>query len=214
MPSNTQKKNHSPIELIVIGASWGGLDALSTVLSPLPSDFSVPILVAQHRKRNQLETTLLTDILHERCPLKVIDPEDKEEIEAGHIYISPCDYHMLVEDKGLLALSSEELVNHSRPSIDLLFESAAEAYKKNLLGVILTGANSDGAKGLSHIESMGGRCIVQDPETAEMDTMPLAAIAATQTDEILPLSSITSVLIEIERERNATEGSSISNKNT
>ena len=214
MPSNKQKKTPSPTELIVIGASWGGLDTLSTVLSLLPSDFSIPILVAQHRKRNQLEATQLTDILHQRCLLKVVDPEDKEEIKAGHIYISPSDYHMLVEDKGLLALSNEELVNHSRPSIDLLFESAAETYKRNIVGIILTGANSDGAKGLSRIKNMGGRCIVQDPETAEVDIMPLAAIAATQTDEILSLCDITSVLMEIERKRNTTERSSISNKNT
>ena len=110
------------VKLIVVGTSWGGLDALSCLLSPLPKNYPIPILIVQHRQRNHHGSTYLAEILNQRCQLNIIEPDDKERIKAGNVYISPSNYHMLVEDKETLALSSEELVNYSRPSIDLLFE--------------------------------------------------------------------------------------------
>ena len=197
MPSKKQNRLKNQFELIVIGASWGGLEALSNLLTPLPKDYATPILVVQHRQRNQLGSTHLSNILNQRCPLNVIEPDDKEIIEAGNVYVSPSDYHMLVEEKGRLALSSDELVHYSRPSIDLLFESAAEIYLNKVIGIILTGANQDGAKGLATINKWGGYSIVQAPETAEKSTMPLAAISATQPDVILNLTEITAHLLQV-----------------
>ena len=188
------KKNY---DLVVIGASWGGLEALTTVLSSLPKNYPLPILVVQHRQRNQIDTEMLVNVMNKRCKLNVLEPDDKEPIEAGNLYIAPSDYHMFVEHKGEIALSSDELVNYSRPSIDLLFESAADCYQSGVLGIILTGANSDGASGLQTIKNKGGGALIQSPETAEVDTMPLAAMAATQADAILPLSEITMYLKEL-----------------
>ena len=188
------KKRH---ELIVIGASWGGLEALTTVLSPLPKDYPLPILIVQHRQRNQSGAEFLIEIFKQRCQLNVLEPDDKDTIEPGNIYISPSDYHMLVEHKGMLALSNDEPVHYSRPSIDLLFESAAQSYRNSVIGIILTGANHDGASGLLAIKNQGGYTLVQDPKTAEVDTMPLAAIASTQPDMILPLKDIASLLMKL-----------------
>ena len=184
-------------ELIVIGTSWGGLNALSTILSPLPKDFPLPILIVQHRPRNQLGSEFFIEILNRRCQLNVLEPDDKEHIQTGNIYLSPSNYHMLVEHKGALALSNDEPVHYSRPSIDLLFESAAESYQQNVIGIILTGANQDGAEGLQVIKAMGGYTLAQDPVTAEVDIMPLAAIAAAKPDAILPLKDIASFLIKL-----------------
>ena len=196
VPKKTEglKKHH---QLIIIGASWGGLEALSTILSLLPSDFPLPILVVQHRQRNPLGSEYFIEILNRRCHLNVLEPDDKELTEAGNIYLAPSNYHMLVEHKGALALSNDEPVHYSRPSIDILFESAAESYQQSVIGVILTGANQDGAEGLQAIKARGGYTLVQDPATAEVDTMPLAAIAAAQPDVILPLKDIASFLIKL-----------------
>lgn len=194
-PKKKELKKH--YELIVIGASWGGLEALSTILSPLPRDFPLPILIVQHRQRNRLGSEFFTEVLNRRCQLNVLEPDDKELIEAGNIYLSPSDYHMLVEHKGALALSNDEPVHYSRPSIDLLFESAARSYEQGIIGIILTGANQDGAEGLRAIKFRGGYALAQDPETAEADTMPLAAITVAQPDAILPLKDIASFLMDL-----------------
>jgi len=187
------EKHH---ELIVIGASWGGLDALSTILSPLPSDFPLPILIVQHRPRNPVGSEFFIEVLSRYCQLSVLEPDDKEHIETGNIYLAPSNYHLLVEHKGALALSNDEPVHYSRPSIDLLFESAAESYQQSVIGIILTGANQDGAAGLKIIKEKGGYTLAQDPTTAEVDTMPLAAIAAAKPDMILPLKDIAPFLIK------------------
>jgi len=189
-----QKKHH---ELIVIGASWGGLEALSAILSSLPSDFPLPILIVQHRPRNPLGSEFFIEILNRCCQLNVLEPDDKEHIETGNIYLAPSNYHMLVEHKRALALSNDDPVHYSRPSIDLLFESAAESYQQNVIGIILTGANQDGAEGLKIIKEKGGYTLAQDPTTAEVDTMPLAAIAAAKPDMILPLKDIAPFLITL-----------------
>lgn len=161
---------------VVIGASAGGVQALSQILPALPGNFPLPILVVVHvppRRDNAL-----VQLLAAKCALHVKEAEDKEMISGGTIYFAPANYHLLVESGGTIALSSEEPVNHSRPAIDLLFETAADAYGPDLTGIVLTGANQDGAEGLKAVGAAGGIAIAQDPATAEVATMPQAAIAA------------------------------------
>lgn len=181
-------------ELVVIGASWGGLKATEILLSGLPKDFPLAIAIAQHRHRNARE--LLTELLQQHSVLPVVEVEDKLAIVPGHVYLAPADYHLLVEP-GNFALSTEAPVHYSRPSIDLLFESAADAYTHRAIGVILTGANQDGAQGLAALKTRGGLAIVQEPTEAESSFMPTAAIAATQVDHILPLAKIAPCLIKL-----------------
>jgi two-component system chemotaxis response regulator CheB len=174
-------------ELIVIGASWGGLDALRRLLANLPEELDVPIAIAQHRGPGSLERGLET-ILQRGIARRVREVDDKDPIERSRIYVAPPDYHLLVE-RGSFALSTDERVQFARPSIDVLFESAADAYGENVIGVILTGANADGAAGLRRIAERGGTAIVQDPETAERRVMPDAAIASVAA-VVLPLEEI------------------------
>ena len=174
-------------ELVVVGTSLGGLSALEILLSGLPEEFRLPIVVVQHRLAQSDDTLSLILQLHTK--LRVGEPEDKEPIEPGRVYIAPPDYHLMV-DRGMFALSTEPKVCHARPSIDVLFESAAHAYRKTVIGVVLTGASRDGAQGLAMIKERGGLTVVQSPSTAESATMPEAAIAATQVDRILPLVEI------------------------
>ena len=179
----------------MIGASAGGLVALQTVLSRLPADFPWPILVAQHLSPDSFSAA--PELLAEDSNLAVREAADKEPIRSGVVYLAPPNYHLLVESDHVLSLSVEEKVNFARPSIDVLFESASHVYGASLVGVILTGANKDGADGLSRIKQAGGVAIVQDPATAEADAMPRAAIAATQVDEILPLVDIGPFLLDM-----------------
>jgi two-component system, chemotaxis family, protein-glutamate methylesterase/glutaminase len=176
-------------DLIVIGASWGGLRAIRQVLSDLPDDVDLPIVVAQHRHPDSLEGAL-AQLLQEETDRPVLDVEDKMRIEPRHVYVAPPDYHVLVEATSLLALSVDERVRFARPSIDVLFESAADAYGAGVIGIILTGANDDGALGLARIKRRGGVALVQDPAGAARRNMPEAAIAATVADAILPLEEI------------------------
>jgi two-component system chemotaxis response regulator CheB len=181
-------KHFSGFEVICIGASWGGLDAVSRVLADLPDEIDVPVVVAQHRHPTAVSSAL-PELLSIRLKRVVQDVDDKTELERGHVYIAPPDYHLLVEP-GSLALSLDERVQYSRPSIDVLFESAAFAYGPGAIGIILTGANEDGAAGLAAIKRRGGVAIVQDPRGAARRKMPEAAIAATVADAILPLEDI------------------------
>ena len=174
-------------ELICIGASWGGLHAVGRVLSDIPEEIDQPIAIAQHRYIDA--GGALPELLGERIHRPVVDVEDKTPIEPRCVYIAPPDYHLLVEP-GYFALNVDARVQHARPSIDVLFESAADAYGEGVVGVILTGANEDGASGLARIKERGGVAIVQDPGSAERRTMPDAAIAATVADAILPLEEI------------------------
>jgi two-component system chemotaxis response regulator CheB len=178
----------STYELICIGASWGGLRAVGSVLSDLPDEVDVPIVVVQHRHRDSSAETLAS-VLGERIARPVLDAEDKLPIERGSVYLAPPDYHLLVEP-GRFALSLAERVKHARPSIDVLFETAADAYGAGTIGVILTGANDDGAAGLARIKQRGGVAVVQDPADAERRAMPQAALAATVADAVLPLAEI------------------------
>jgi two-component system, chemotaxis family, protein-glutamate methylesterase/glutaminase len=175
-------------KLIVIGASWGGLHAVSEILSALPEDLDAAVIVAQHRKADSLDGGLAS-ILSLRTRLPVRDAEGKEPIEPGNVYLAPPDYHLLI-DRGYFSLSTEDPVRYARPSIDVLFESAAAAYGERVIGVILTGANEDGAAGLARIKQLGGVAVVQDPRSAERREMPVAALEATAADAVLPLEEI------------------------
>jgi len=184
-------------ELIVIGTSWGGLDALRRLLAHLPDEVDVPIAIAQHRSPDSIEGAFETNV-QRSIARRVREVDDKDEIERGRIYLAPPDYHLLVEP-GSFALSTDERVRFARPSIDVLFESAADAYGSGVIGVVLTGANDDGASGLRRIAERGGIAIVQDPQTAERRAMPDAAIAAGAT-VVLPLEAIGPYLGELCRE--------------
>jgi two-component system chemotaxis response regulator CheB len=187
----------APPELIAIGCSLGGMNALQVILSNLTEHFCIPIVVAQHRHKKSNEG--LPAYFRRQTDLKVVDAEDKQWIEPGHVYLAPADYHLLIErngSRGELSLSTEDAVRHSRPSIDVLFESAADAYTDRLIGIVLTGANEDGARGAARIKARGGIVIVQDPATAEAPAMPRGAIEAAQVDRILPLEQIAPFLVE------------------
>ena len=188
-------------DLIVVGASWGGLDALTVLVRALPQDFAVPVVIVQHRGPDA--ESFLSGLLQQWTGRKVLEPEDKDPIEPGHIYVAPANYHLLVE-RGELSLSVDEAVAYSRPSIDVLFESAADAYGPGVIGVVLTGANADGARGALRIKSRGGFVIAQDPETAESPAMPRAAIETARVDRILPLDRIGSFLVELCRTQHVT----------
>jgi two-component system chemotaxis response regulator CheB len=194
--ATARPRNRTP-ELIVIGCSLGGMNALEIILSHLTRDFCIPIVVAQHRHRKSNEA--LPAYFRRQTDLKVVDAEDKEWIQPGHVYLAPADYHLLIErngTRGELSLSVDEAVRHSRPSIDVLFESAADAYGERLIGVVLTGANDDGARGAARIKTLGGIVVAQDPLTAEAPVMPRATIDAVQVDRILRLEEIAPFLIE------------------
>lgn len=186
-----------PTELIVVGVSAGGMNALRTILPPLPGGFTIPIAVVQHQKPSADD--FLCRLLDEECSLSVKHAEDKEEPNPGAVYLAPPDYHLLIEEDKSFSLSVDPRVNHARPAIDVLFESAAEVHGENLTGVVLTGASSDGSRGLQRIKERGGTVIVQDPATAEYDVMPRSAIAAAEVDRVLPLLRIGSSLMEIQR---------------
>ena len=178
------------LRAVVIGVSAGGMNALSTVLPALPKDFPLPILVVQHRLAGSND--YLTRSLDQISAVQIKEAEEKERLKAGYVYVAPADYHLLVERDHTLSLSVDPKENYSRPSIDVLFESAAYAWTSALIGVILTGANADGAKGMAFIKQKGGTTIVQNPTTAENDVMPRAALAS--ADYVLELSEIGELL--------------------
>ena len=175
-------------DLIVVGASWGGLRAVGQILAALPEGFDCAVVVAQHRKGDAADGGL-AGLLGLRTRMPVLDVHDKEPIQSGRVYLAPPDYHLLIQE-GYFSLSTEERVKFARPSIDVLFESAADAYRERVVGVILTGANEDGARGLARIKQRGGVAVVQDPRSAERQEMPGAALAATDADAVLPIGEI------------------------
>lgn len=175
-------------KVVVIGASAGGVQALSSIITALPPDFPRPILIVIHVP--QRNGNPLVDLLRARCLLDVKEAEDKELLQQGTVYFAPPGYHLLLEKNMSIALSADEPVNYSRPAIDVLFETAADALGRDVTGIILTGANHDGAQGLRAICAAGGIAIVQDPSTAEMPTMPLAALAACPSAEALSIDDI------------------------
>lgn len=184
--------------VVGIGTSWGGLAAMTKLLGGLPGDFSLPVVVVQHRGKDS--DRLLSELLQDATDMKVCEVEDKDPLEPGTVHIAPANYHVLI-DAGYLSLTVEEPVRFSRPSIDVMFSSAADMYGPRAVGVVLTGANEDGARGLSHVVKRGGRALVQDPKTAEIPIMPVAAIKAVPSAEILPLDALAPRLIELSLER-------------
>jgi two-component system chemotaxis response regulator CheB len=174
-------------DLVVVGTSWGGLAALKTLVGALPASFRMAVTLVQHRHKDS--DHVLRALLQERSPLIVCEVEDKMPLEEGHIYVAPPDYHTLVEP-GHFALSTEAPVRFSRPSIDVTFNSAADAYAHRAVGIILTGANTDGANGLRRISDLGGLAIIQDPNSSESPTMPAAAQKAVPRARVMPLPRI------------------------
>lgn len=180
--------------LVVVGASWGGLDAVGTVLADLDPDSSPPVAVAQHRA--DLGEDALARALQGRTRMRVVEAHDKAAIEPGAVYLAPPDYHLLVED-GHFALSLEPPVRYSRPSIDALFESAADVYGESVVAVLLTGANDDGTRGMRAVKRAGGLALVQDPSTAVRPEMPASAIAAGLADRVLGLPAIAAAINDL-----------------
>jgi len=180
------------IEAIVIGASAGGVEALGLILPSLPAKFRPAVLIVLHLPRER--PSLLVEIYEKRCALPIREADDKEPIEPGTVYFAPPDYHMLVERNRQIALSTEEPVHFSRPSVDVLFESAADAFGSRLLGVILTGANEDGAAGLHAIHRAGGVTVVQQPDSAKVPLMVVSALQRNPADFVLSLPEIAELL--------------------
>jgi len=180
---------------VVVGASAGGLVALSKILERLPADFALPILLAQHIHAS--DEGRLARHLDASSTLTVVEPFDKEPIQPGHVYVAPANYHMLVEQNGTIALSVDPRVNWSRPSIDVLFESAAHAWGARLIAIMLSGANQDGADGMREIKARGGLLVAQDPAGAEHPVMPQAAIERAGIEIVLSPQDIGDLLLKL-----------------
>lgn len=182
--------------VVAIGTSWGGLAALTKLLGALPTDFGIPVVVVQHRSKDS--ERLLVQLLQGVTDMKVGEIEDKDPLTPGTVHVAPANYHVLIED-GYASLTVEEPVRYSRPSIDVMFSSAADTYGTAAIGVVLTGANEDGARGLAHIVKRGGLALVQDPKTAEIPIMPQAAIRSVPSAEVLSLETLGPRLIALSR---------------
>lgn len=184
-------------EAAVIGVSAGGMHALKTIITALPANLALTIAAVQHLEARS--DNFWADHLNQLSSVRVKEAEDKEPLLPSVVYIAPANYHLLIEPDKCFSLSVDAKVNFSRPSIDLLFESAAEVYRDALIGIILTGANSDGAKGLKAVKDNGGLAIVQDPASAQAPFMPQAALKATSIDHLLPLENIARVLCQLSK---------------
>lgn len=180
---------------IVIGTSYGGLEALTGIIKNLPENFPLPILVVLHIGAHNNDSFIT--VLNNSTKLRVKEADEKEKIQAGTIYFAPPDYHLLVDEQSGIALSSDPKVNHSRPSIDVLFESAAWTYKNQLIGILLTGLNQDGAAGMKEIQVCGGTTIIEDPETALASIMPASVLRIIKPDFQLVLNDIPSKIIKL-----------------
>jgi len=183
-----------PARMVAVGTSLGGFEALKTILGGLPADFPAPVAVVHHRSGDDSEGLLRLMEPHVRLPL--VEVEDKEPIVPGHVYLSPPNYH-LVAERGYFALSADSPVMYARPSIDVLFESVAESFGESVIGVLLTGMSRDGTAGLARIKERGGVAVVQDPASAQAQTMPESAIASVAVDKVLPLAEIAPFLVEL-----------------
>jgi len=228
--NSTGELNNKKFEIVVVGTSLGGLQALTVLLADLPQSFPLPVVIVQHRHKSSQNR--LSDFLQQQSSLQITEAQDKEEIAPGRVYLAPADYHLLVESpwegefslsdnyftgwgsaawepidnskspilnrvSPTFALSTEAPVCHARPSIDVLFESAADAFGEKVIGIILTGASSDGSQGLAKIKAEGGLTFVEEPASALCRTMPASAIANVEVDWILPLSKIAPCLVNL-----------------
>jgi two-component system, chemotaxis family, protein-glutamate methylesterase/glutaminase len=185
---------NSRSEIVIIGSSWGGLDALGRVLAALPGHFAFPVVLVQHRGEEARD--LLAELLDRRGPLTVREAEDKQRLQPGCVLVAPRGYHLLVE-RGHVELSTEAAVHHSRPSIDVTLESAAASYRDGVVGIVLTGDNHDGAAGLAAVRRAGGLAVVQDPASAERPAMPQAAIEAARPQVVASLEEIAGLLARL-----------------
>ncbi|HUO20987.1 MAG TPA: chemotaxis protein CheB [Caulobacteraceae bacterium] len=183
------------VEAVVIGASAGAIQALSRILPDLPASYPIPVLVVVHIPDDRAD--LLAPLFQAKCRVVVKEAEDKEPILPGVVYFGPSGYHLLVEEDRTVSLSSDEPVLYSRPSIDVLFESAADAFGDGLVGVILTGANEDGAEGLRAVVAGGGVALAEDPAGAFAPTMPSAALAKSAEARCVPLEAIAAYLVQL-----------------
>lgn len=193
----SQFKLNNQYKAIVIGGSAGSFQVISKILSNLPKDFELPIIMCLHRLKHVRHG--FVEALNIKSSNSLNEPEDKETIKKGKIYLAPANYHLCVELGNYFSLSTEEMVNNSRPSIDITLETAAYAYKNKLIGILLTGANKDGAMGMKKIKDKGGLTIVQEPSECMIDTMPVAAMKITQIDHVLTVSQIISFLLELDK---------------
>jgi two-component system chemotaxis response regulator CheB len=185
------------VDAIVVGASAGGVEALLKIFAPLPKGYRLPIITVLHvpdERRSQL-----AEVFTSRLAIPVKEADDKEALVPGTMYFASPGYHLSIESDKTFSFSQEERVFHSRPSVDILFDSAADVYGPRLAGILLTGANNDGAFGLARIKQCGGFTVVQDPKTAQARTMPEAALALHTPNYLLPLHDIGLLLVELER---------------
>lgn len=182
-------------DAVVIGTSAGGVDALSALLPAFPGDYRGAVFVVLHLPRER--PSLLVEIFAPKCALRVCEAEDKEPVAPGTIYFAPPDYHLLIDEGPAISLSTDGLVNFSRPSIDVLFESAADVYGSSLLGIILTGASSDGARGLETVYEQGGMTIVQEPTTAQASLMVESALRRVPVHRVMDLAGLAQLLRSI-----------------
>ncbi|MEA3316687.1 MAG: chemotaxis protein CheB [Bacteroidota bacterium] len=180
---------------VIIGGSAGSFQVITKILSSLPKNFNVPVILCLHRLKHVRSG--FVEALSIKSNIPVIEPFDKDNLKPGKAYLAPSNYHMYIELNKRIALSTEEAVNHSRPSIDLSFETAALAYREKLLGIILSGANKDGAYGLKKVKLMGGTTIVQDPKECQVSTMTDASLNITKVDHILSTQQIIQFLLKI-----------------
>lgn len=194
-----KKNNNIHYNAVVMGVSTGGVSALKIVLGALPTDFPIPILVVTHITPDS--DNGLAVLLDTLCSIRVKEADEGENILKGTVYLAPANYHLLIEQDGILALSIDPPVNYARPSVDVLFESAADVYGNTVIGVIMTGAGSDGSRGLLQIKNSGGLTIVQNPANAEMNSMPLNALKLQKADYIVTLKEIPQLLLNLTRNK-------------
>ncbi|MCS6823701.1 MAG: chemotaxis protein CheB [Cytophagaceae bacterium] len=187
---------------VAIGGSAGSFSVLTNILNQIPADFSLPIIICCHRLKHIRSGFI--EALEIKSTKKVTEPDDKESIKKGCVYVAPANYHMCVEVGNTFALSTEEMVNNSRPSIDLTLETCAYVFKDKLIGILLSGANKDGARGMKKIKEYGGLTIVQDPTECTIDTMPKSAMAITEIDYVYPVNKIIKFLNELHNYQNKT----------
>jgi two-component system, chemotaxis family, protein-glutamate methylesterase/glutaminase len=187
-----ERENTADIRAVAIGASAGGMQALCELLPALTAESQAAVFVVLHLPRDR--PSLLVDVFSQKCDLDVREAEDKEPVVPGTVYFAPPDYHLLVDTGPRLCLSADDLVHHSRPSIDVLFDSAARVYREHLLGIILSGANEDGAEGLAAVHDAGGLTVVQEPQTAQSSAMILSALERQPVDLVLDLPDIAKLL--------------------
>lgn len=191
----TESDLSRPYKVIVIGGSAGSFSVLANILSKIPKDFTLPIVLCCHRLKHVRSGFI--EALEIKSVKKVVEPDDKEGVKRGKVYVAPANYHMGIEIGNTFALSTEEMVNNSRPAIDITFETAAYVYKEKMIGILLTGANKDGAQGMKRVKEAGGLTIVQEPSECTIDTMPKAAIAATKIDYVMKVEEIIKFLNDL-----------------